>query len=602
MEMRFTPEHKSINDLFARDIKYIIPEYQRPYSWDCIGKSDKNNQVNVMWEDLLEYYDKQEKKNTYFFGSMVLIGNGNLEYQVVDGQQRLTTTVLLFAAIKCFLNELRSSIKAENIAAFFDDIIQFSDEILYNKRRHGASTIEKKIRIEKSAGFDYDTVLGEALDCKTQVSADLIRFATAEQKTVCARYFNNVKYFKEKLSERFLNNGLFDDRAAEQLDNFIEFLKNRVSVVRILTPTFDVAYHIFEILNNRGLPLSNKDLFRNLLIKEWDLLKNSDPAKYKHIEPAALWSSLDNDFTFEDDFISRWVESYKASKQQYSAFNDIKEIYEKNYQDKFPRKKIELFYEDIKRDIGYYTNVVNNEFESPLVQSKFNFILNAPNYRPSVNFLLALVKCFDGNESAEMLTVLQAFERYIIYCLLCVRYDVSPIYSAIRWLNQKQWGGATQALENAVDREDLVAELSSRNLFDNEMAKLLLAKIVWHEQVQTNNDTVEQLFLYENASLEHIIPQYTEGTDWESKFSKPFINEYTYALGNMTLLTTKLNSAAKNSSFAVKRKFYAKTKLPMTLRLAGAEELTEEFIRQRHQNFVKTILADIGLAPEEAAL
>ena len=47
METLFTPQYKVINDLFGNDIKYVIPEYQRPYSWDCIGRSDKNNQVNV---------------------------------------------------------------------------------------------------------------------------------------------------------------------------------------------------------------------------------------------------------------------------------------------------------------------------------------------------------------------------------------------------------------------------------------------------------------------------------------------------------------------------------------------------------------------------
>ena len=60
------PEHKVINDLFAREVKYIIPEYQRPYSWDCLGKSDKNNQVNAMWDDLYSYF-QEGKRDTYFF-------------------------------------------------------------------------------------------------------------------------------------------------------------------------------------------------------------------------------------------------------------------------------------------------------------------------------------------------------------------------------------------------------------------------------------------------------------------------------------------------------------------------------------------------------
>jgi len=55
METLFTPEYKVLNDFFGNDMNYIIPAYQRPYSWESIGKSDKNNQVNVMWQYLIDY-------------------------------------------------------------------------------------------------------------------------------------------------------------------------------------------------------------------------------------------------------------------------------------------------------------------------------------------------------------------------------------------------------------------------------------------------------------------------------------------------------------------------------------------------------------------
>ena len=70
-----------------------------------------------MWNDLIDYFNG-DKINTYFFGSMVLIGNGNQEYQVIDGQQRLTTMVLLFASIKCFLNDIKGEVKADNLIEF----------------------------------------------------------------------------------------------------------------------------------------------------------------------------------------------------------------------------------------------------------------------------------------------------------------------------------------------------------------------------------------------------------------------------------------------------------------------------------------------------
>jgi uncharacterized protein with ParB-like and HNH nuclease domain len=592
MELRFTPEHKNINELFGRDIKYVIPEYQRPYSWDCLGKSDKNNQVNVMWSDLIEYFNSDDK-NTYFFGSMVLIGNGNQEYQVIDGQQRLTTMILLFAAIKCFLKEILPSITKDNLKEFANITISFTEDILYNKKLYGALAAEKKIRIEKNAGFDYDQVLTSAIECK-ELDSTADDFASNERKEISNRYFNNLRFFKERLKESFLEQKEFTEQKAEALNSFIEFLKSRVSVVRILTPTFEVAYHIFEILNNRGLPLSNKDLFRNLIIKEWDALKGSSE-KHKTTDPFEKWNDLDNNFELNDDFIGRWVESYKASKQQYSAFNDLKEIYEKQYKDEFPHKKIERFQFDIKRDLEYYTDIVQNNFQDPVVKSKINFILHAPNYRYSLNFLLAAVKSQKGKETSIFKKIITSYEIYLFHCLLNVRFSYGPINDAIASLNKGDTNEAIQHIEISKSEMDDIIKTLNSDFYENETPKLLLAKYIWVKTAATQDDLVEQIFDFDKATLEHIIPQFTGSTDWLASFSEKFIDLNNFKLGNMTLLTTKMNSAAKNYPFSKKKTEYAKSKLPMTVELAALDHITEEIILKRQQEITSTILKDLGL-------
>ena len=101
--MAFTPEHIVLSELFNVGINYIIPAYQRPYSWSARGKSDKDNQVNTMWSDLIEFFEKNKNnKNDYFMGSMVLVETEDIRtYEVVDGQQRLVTLALLLVSIKC---------------------------------------------------------------------------------------------------------------------------------------------------------------------------------------------------------------------------------------------------------------------------------------------------------------------------------------------------------------------------------------------------------------------------------------------------------------------------------------------------------------------
>lgn len=149
MEFKFTPEYKVINDLFAREVRYVIPEYQRPYSWGCEGKSDKNNQVNNMWDDLYGYF-VSEKKESYFLGSMVLIGNGDRVYQVVDGQQRLTTIVLLFAAIKCFMLEVAKEISGAELRRVAERMVRFNNNLIL--ARPAWNTSSRKHRSREQTG------------------------------------------------------------------------------------------------------------------------------------------------------------------------------------------------------------------------------------------------------------------------------------------------------------------------------------------------------------------------------------------------------------------------------------------------------------------
>ncbi len=600
MESFFTTEHKVINDLLGRDMKYVIPEYQRPYSWDCAGKSEKNNQVNVMWSDLIEFFESKES-NTYFLGSMVLIGNGDRVYQVIDGQQRLTTILLLIGAIKCFLKNqaVANPINAE-IEQYAKSSVRFLDDLLYNQKLHGAMLAEKKVKIEKTDGFDFDKILNEALECKT-ISEVSLKGATSEQRLIALRYFNNRGYFEEKLGEKFLANGSFTQANAENLNDFIDFLKNKVSVVRILTGSFEIAYHVFETLNNRGLPLSNKDLFRNFLIKEFDQIKKAGGA-YAAIEPHEKWNELDGNFDLRDEFIGRWVESTRAAQQRYSSFNDLKEIYESRYADKLGKKKIESFFEDFKQDLGYYNTIIENSFSNPKLKCKINVLLNAGNQRYSMNFLLALLRQCKGKESDLFLDLVNQYELYLLLKLLTGRFSNGPVYSAIARINEGKFEEARKILETPPDNVERLIKYLNSPIEDNDTAKLLIAKFIWLQESNIGEDVVNQNLEFNKSTLEHIIPQSPLfGTNWVMDFSEDDRKNLTYLLGNMTLLTQRRNAAANNYDFSRKKPIYANTKLSMTTALAAVQNITPIFIQERHEKIVSALLLDLGISEKNNA-
>lgn len=598
----FTPEHNALDRVFGTDTTYVIPEYQRPYSWQALGKSDKTNQINQMWEDLWAFFQDNEDDKEYFLGSMVVIQKGRRTLEVIDGQQRLTSLVLLFAAMRCFLQQCLAfegeRALSEGLANFAKRGIEELSRLIYNTKSIGLAP-ELKVKIERSEGNDFDTVLNHAAACRGIETIDSIRArdADSEYQEIATRYFKNRDYFRERIEETFLENEHFTFENAQVLDRFFRFLQTRVAIVTITTTDFDTAFAIFEILNNRGLPLTNKDLLRNFVINEFSKAGDPDGAK--------KWYALESNYELTEDFTGRWVESVNASKQRYSAFNDIKAIYQANYASDTSGNPVEppiqRFYGDLQRDLGYYSLLVEEDLRIQHLgmRHRIKLIKQLDNLRYSNDLLLALLRFYaytGGEPDPALEAFMGAYQRYALYWLLAPgrRFSSSKIFQAIRFLRSNKPEEARNVFElSDQDRQLLVEHMSGQ--LDNAEAKLLLAVYVWHEQA-TKDDVVVQSLQYEKATLEHILPQTpAKGTNWLRDFSSDFRKEFTYRLGNMTLLTTKMNSAVKNHDFSKKQEQYKKTHLAMTHELAALKSIDEQFIRDRHQRLIAGLREHLGL-------
>lgn len=587
----FTPEQKTINELFTASsrVTYIIPPYQRLYSWEAIGKSDKDSQVNIMWEDLIEHF-KVDKNQYYFMGSMVHINKEIDVYIVVDGQQRLTTLSLLFVAIKCFLQHLEdNSIDSNNINEIKEEIetgIKEINKILFKEKPRGLKIKEKKVKIERTGGFDYDLALRAALECKNQNS---VKTNSLEETKTVNRFFNNRNFFIEQIENTFLENGKLTDDSFDELNEFVHFLSERVLIIRILCTDIDVAYQIFEILNNRGLPLSNKDLFRNFLIER--LTKEGIDAEQK-------WVELDENYEFSSEFLSRYVESTNAQKQRKSAFSDIADIYNLKFQKNRKKSKVEVFYDDIEKNLEHYSNIERLSYDNIQIKYRVEFLKNSGNSRYINNLLLSLFR--NINIEVNIISFLKELELFVLYQLLGTskRFQSSVLFSAINNLNDGKYEEALAEITIPIDEKtDLKELIINSNIKDNSLAKLILARYFWAQEIDEVEDVVNLELNYKDATLEHIIPQKPKnGTNWENDFSDNFKNNYTYKLGNMTLLTHSSNSRAKNYDFTRKKsEVYKKTKLPMTLELCEISKIEEKDIENRHIKITDYLINHFGL-------
>lgn len=584
----FSPEHSSLNGLFTEGIKYIIPAYQRPYSWESIGKSDRNNQVNHMWDDFFRFYQySNDDDKEYFFGSIVVFKKDGFS-QVVDGQQRLTSLLLLFSAMKCFLLDIQNnhSNLEEAIKRFLSAALSTFNKLLFNEEGLDL-TQSLKVKIERASGFNFDEILNKVINCENKNA--ILQNIEPKYKEIALRYFNNRDYFISKLKENFLDNDIFTKSKAEELNRFGRFLRTKISVVVINTINFETAYNMFEVLNNRGLPLTAKDLFRNFIISEFD--------KSGHNNAEKKWNNLEESYEVTSDFLGRFVESKTGNQIQKSSFNAILDYYREL---SVIGSKIDTFYLEIEEYLNYYTMIINeNNIEDKCIRNKIKFIKLLGHERYSLNFLLTLFKNykFDGKENQEIINFLTLYEKLRIYVLLTPykRFSSSPIYKSIRAINENNLSIARDDIKLDLTSNNELKKLIAGNIVDNWNAKLLISKFLFN-QYCVLDDVIEHELNFNKATLEHILPQNpAENTNWLNDFALKFRKEMTYKLGNFTLLTHNMNSKAKNYDFSRKKGEYKKTTLHITNNLSNITSIDENYINDRHNNIVNSIYTDLDL-------
>ncbi|HEY5325544.1 MAG TPA: DUF262 domain-containing protein, partial [Mucilaginibacter sp.] len=238
MEDIFKPSSLTIKQLFGNtDALYQIPRYQRPYSWG-------DEQLDKLWDDLCEAH---ENDPNYFLGSVITAkSEENSTYlDIVDGQQRLTTLTIMFCVYRDLYPNINQNILEEDPFAIDNKIIEGS--IKFNDR---FERLRLRTHSNHQSAFETIILKGNTLTCKKPYKKDLRR---DEPKY---KFENTAQFFNEKLSE------IGEDEAGILLN----YIFNRVKIIRIDCQSVSFAIKLFQVLNDRGLDLSNSDLIKSYLI------------------------------------------------------------------------------------------------------------------------------------------------------------------------------------------------------------------------------------------------------------------------------------------------------------------------------------------------
>lgn len=233
--------------------RYILPEIQRSYSWD-----DKN--LSEFWNDITKEHTPNEPSN-HFLGATVIYfvekgDNHPDKYGIIDGQQRLTTSQILLAALRDQIDKLENKTREQKIDQ--------QGSLLEDLREQQSFTHAYLVRRHEDHGTMYATINSEDYYYKKVINKTLSIDPTINKGHNQA-IENAYKFFTRQLEST-----LEDLSTESSLLKIIEIRKKLLTstIVQIETPNEVSASIIFETLNARGMPLSTEDMIKNLLIRK----------------------------------------------------------------------------------------------------------------------------------------------------------------------------------------------------------------------------------------------------------------------------------------------------------------------------------------------
>lgn len=517
-------DQKTIMLLFSdKKSDFLIPDYQRPYAWE-------ESQCQTLWDDIFTFafpdnnYEKFEKNEEYFLGSIVTFENENNKKEVIDGQQRLTTLMLLLRAFYAKFNNMQD----DNSKSTRDRIAQ----CLWKTDEFGKADLNV-LKIDSEVATDNDK--DEFLDIlKTGI-------VSKEQRS---NYAKNYIFFQQKIDD-FLR----------EFPSYFAYLPARILGNCILLPieaeSQDTALRIFSTLNNRGLPLSDADIFKAQFYKHYSTKNQKDDfiEKWKELEEISgkIFRPLNG--IPMDELFTRYM-YFIRSKQgiKSSTTEALRKFYEKG---KYAILKQDETLPNLKILVDFWNDIYNQNPDrfSPNILRKF-FVLNyAPNgmwtYFLSVYFLHNKNSSdqLDDNKLDEFLNKIIAFVWGFSFINPGVNALRTPVYAEmINIVTNKDVNFDEHKFEENTLR------IAINNFEFKNGRPITRSMLTWWA---FNNDKQSIPTLNTNFDIEHIFARKRQENDKTLTNTKNL-----EALGNKVLLEDKINIRAADYRFIDKIKYY----------------------------------------------
>lgn len=526
----------------GQEIPFVIPEYQRPYSWS-------DDEIITLFEDLWEFSIERTHSDgakNYFLGCVVSYEE-NGERQIIDGQQRITSLFLLLRAVFSMLE------KEDNKTDEVNNFIQKIKPALWKENEMTGKEDRSKILLRSEVVTDSGNL----------ILRNILESGEAD-KNAKDNYSKNYNKFKELYIQK-------SQSSPNQIYHFVLALLNYSILLPITADDQETALTIFNTLNNRGLPLSDADIFKSYIYKKLD-----DTGKKAFINK---WKKLETDAekineSIQSLFYYNMFYMRAREKDDKSTTPGVR----KYYLDKNKNRLTPEVIDDLAVNLQLWKVINGREAvdgeewsQNMDIRKILDCLSSYTNefwkYPVSIFFM-------EHKDKANFEEMFLKFLRKL-YVMLLTRYLEVPTINAVKVdilkLNVQIINNSHPEFYAGFEEkklEDEYAVNAEKARTDKliiaphkNMVRMLLKVLAYQEDTQTD-------LLPSYWEIEHIFPQ-----TWDSKYytlNEEEANEKLEHLGNKLPLEKKLNISASNNYFAKKKDRYKDSKIAIIKKLGNS--------------------------------
>jgi hypothetical protein len=544
-----------------------VPNYQRAYSWET-DLTDKNQkQVNTFLSDLQDYVNSQTS-TPYYFGHFLFEERNINEYAIIDGQQRLTTTVIFISALYKCLKEIR---KSESLRDFDDDLY-----VAYcNTIKQGASYRFSTVEYDNQMFRDY--VIDQTIHNRNEID-------TVSKERIA----NAFDFFCNKLS----------DKTEEELLLLLEAITEASCTTHVVKDESE-AVQMFIFQNNRGKKPTKLEIIKAQFMyhihlhapaEETESILADTTERFEHIYKSI---SLIENYLDEDNILNYTVKIYRNNLDDISSTDFVNENLDKADSIAFIRDFTRLLASCFTQAAKFLQQERGNMVYHALLVSAdkgimFPFVIKAMRNAMEQDGLNLLAKSLEQIFLRNRIIGTRANLLWRLNkCYQEMGSNAMTVVNHIEWMkNRNDWWGYW-------NNEELARCLNMG--MNHQIAKFLLWK--YENYLIASGKSGYSPVRYdsiETPHLEHIAPQ-TENKEADNgycPYDEDFYNRYLECLGNYLLLSGSHNMSLSNGRFQIKRDSYTYLQQQSEVRRMTKNDLlwNKEKIHQRHLKIVNFLI------------